>query len=287
MLELEKEVGPVCEAVVRVSDRITPSSTDEVRRITLYIDDPAFRFSEGQSIGVVVPGPHPFGNKYHLRRYSIASMRPENRGEDGIAFDLLVRRCFYIDEVSGERFPGIASNYLCDARPGDHVTVAGPFRSPFSIPGDRTANLLMIGTGTGIAPFRAFIQRIYEKEGGWAGQIRLFYGARTGMDLLYTNEEQDDLANYYDEKTFRAYKALTSKPLMSSSGALELGLKDNAGEIWDLINNPKTYVFIAGLGKVAAVLDRTLARLAGTEGAWKELKMQLIDEGRWSELIYD
>lgn len=287
MLELEKEVGPVCQAVIRNSERITPTSTDEVRRITLHIDDPAFRFSEGQSIGVVVPGPHPFGHKYHLRRYSIASMRPENRGDDGIAFDLLVRRCFYIDEVSGERYPGIASNYLCDARPGDQVTVAGPFRSPFKIPDDRTANLLMIGTGTGIAPFRAFIQRIFEKEGGWAGQIRLFYGARSGMDLFYTNDERDDLANYYDEKTFRAYKALTSKPLMSSSRALEFGLKDNEGEIWDLINDPKTHVFVAGLGKVAAVLDRTLGRLAGSDDTWKQLKKTLIDENRWSELIYD
>ena len=145
----------------------------------------------------------------------------------------------------------------------------------------------MIGTGTGVAPFRAFIQRIYEKEGGWEGQIRLFYGARSGMDLLYTNDEQNDLANYYDEKTFRAYKALTSKPLTSSSRALELGLKDNSGEIWDLINDPKTYVFIAGLGKVAAALDRTLAVLAGSEEAWNRLKKNLIDENRWSELIYD
>lgn len=287
MLELDKELGPACEAVVRGSERITPTSTDEVRRITFYVDEPSFRFSEGQSIGVVVPGPHPFGNKYHLRRYSIARRQPLPEDDEGLAFELLVRRCFYVDEVSGERFPGIASNFLCDAQPGDHVTITGPYRSPFSIPRDRTANLLMIGTGTGVAPFRGFIQRIYEKEGGWEGQIRLFYGARTGMDLLYTNEEQDDLANYYDEKTFRAYKALTSKPLMTSSRALELGLKDNSGEIWDLINDPKTHVFVAGLGKVAAALDRTLISLAGSEEAWKRLKKTLIDEKRWSELIYD
>ena len=286
MLELDKELGPACEAVVRTSERITPTSTDEVRRITFYVDEPSFRFSEGQSIGVVVPGPHPFGNKYHLRRYSIARRQPLPEDDEGLAFELLVRRCFYVDEVSGERFPGIASNYLCDAQPGDRVTITGPYRSPFSIPGDRTTNLLMIGTGTGVAPFRGFIQRIYEKEGGWEGQIRLFYGARTGMDLLYTNEQQDDLANYYDEKTFRAYKALTSKPLMTSSRALELGLKDNSGEIWDLINDPKTHIFVAGLGKVAAALDRALASLAGSEEAWTKLKKRLIDEKRWSELIY-
>ncbi len=286
MQELDNEIGPVCEAVIQSSDRITPETTDEVRRMTLSIDDPAFRFSEGQSIGVVVPGPHEFGNKYHLRRYSIASKREAADENDRINFELLVRRCFYLDDVSGEQFPGIASNYLCDAAPGDRITISGPYRSPFKIPEDRTSNLLMIGTGTGIAPFRGFIQRIFDREGGWDGQIRLFYGARNGMDLLYTNEEVDDFANYYDEKTFRAYKALVSKPLMTSSRALELGLKDNSGEVWDLLNNPNTHVFIAGLGKVAAVLDRVLAGMAGSEQEWKALKKQLIDQGRWSELIY-
>jgi len=286
MQVLDNDIGPVCEAVVQTSDRITPETTDEVRRMTLRIDDPAFRFSEGQSIGVVVPGPHPFGNKYHLRRYSIASKREAASNGDGISFDLLVRRCFYIDDVSGERFPGIASNYLCDARPGDRITISGPYRSPFNIPEDRTSNLLMIGTGTGIAPFRGFIQRIYDREGGWDGKIRLFYGARTGMDLVYTNDEVDDFANYYDEKTFRAYKALVSKPLMTSSRALELGLKDNSGEVWDLINKPNTHVFIAGLDKIATVLDRVLADMAGSEQEWKTMKKRLIDAGRWSELIY-
>jgi len=286
MHELENELGPAIDAVVRSSERITPTSTDEIRRMTLHVDEPSFRFKEGQSIAVVVPGPHAFGNKYHIRRYSIAGGKVDADGE-GVTLELLVRRCFYVDDVSGERYPGIASNYLCDAKPGAHITIAGPYRSPFRIPDDRTANLVMISTGTGIAPFRAFIQRIYEKEGGWDGQIRLFYGARTGMDLLYLNDPEEDAINYYDEKTFRAYKSLTSKPLMSSSQALELGLRDNAGEVWELINKPNTHVYVGGLGKVAAVLDRAMAAMAGSEEEWKRMKHSLIEEQRWAELIYD
>ena len=72
MTEHQLELGPVSEAVVTDSIRISREDLDEVRRIRLRIDDPSFHFSVGQSVGVVAPGPHPFGNRYHMRRYSIA-----------------------------------------------------------------------------------------------------------------------------------------------------------------------------------------------------------------------
>lgn len=286
MSDYPAEIGPTTEAVLEESKRITPQSAAEVRHLVLRVLDPAFQFVEGQSIGVLVPGPHPFGNPYHLRRYSIANARSLPQ-EDGVRLDLLVRRCFYIDEVSGERYPGIASNFLCDAAPGKRITISGPYLSPFKVPLDSTANLLMIGTGTGIAPFRAFAQLIYERRGGWQGQVRLFYGGRTGLDLMYANDEQSDLANYYDEKTFKAFKALAQRPLMSSSQALEQGLKSNAAEAWALIQDPKTHCFVSGLGKIAVVLDKVMAEQAGSMEAWQQLKMGLIDQRRWSELIYN
>lgn len=286
MSEYPAEIGPTTEAVLEETRRITPDGTPEVRHLVLRVLDPAFQFVEGQSIGVLIPGPHPFGNPFHLRRYSIANARSLPQAE-GVRLDLLVRRCFYIDEVSGERYPGIASNFLCDARSGTRVTVSGPYLSPFKIPLDNTANLLMIGTGTGIAPFRAFAQLIYERRGGWQGQVRLFYGGRTGLDLMYANDEQSDLGNYYDDKTFKAFKALAQRPLMSSSQALEQGLKSNAAEAWALIQGPKTYVFVSGLGKIAAVLDKVMAEQAGSPEVWQALKMRLIEQRRWSELIYN
>lgn len=105
MTDAMQELGPVSEATVVETARITPTDRDEVRRIRLRVDDPAFRFAAGQSVGVVVPGPHDMGNRYHMRRYSIASANGR-AATDAIEFDLLVRRCFYLDEFSGERFPG-------------------------------------------------------------------------------------------------------------------------------------------------------------------------------------
>jgi ferredoxin--NADP+ reductase len=285
MNEGQADLGPTTQAFIKDSRRITPKHAEEVRHITIQILDPGFQFVEGQSIGVVVPGPHPFGNAHHVRRYSIANARSIPL-ESGVDIDLLVRRCFYIDEVSGERYPGIASNYLCDAKPGSSLTISGPYLSPFKMPLDNRANLLMIGTGTGIAPFRGFAQLIYERRGDWKGQVRLFYGGRTGLDLMYTNDETTDLANYYDDKTFKAFRALGTRPMMTSSQALGRGLEENGDEALHLIKESNTHVFLSGLGKTAEVFDKVMGERTGSAEAWKKTKQQLIDEGRWSELIY-
>ena len=286
MNESTQELGPVSEAVITESVRITPPDRDEVRRIRLRIDDPAFRYSVGQSIGVVVPGPHPMGNRFHMRRYSIAGGQLD-RANDEVELELLVRRCFYIDEISGERYPGIASHYLCDAETGQRITITGPYRSPFRIPADDRSNLLMIGTGTGVAPFRSFVQEIYREKGAWRGQVRLYYGARNGMDLLYGNDAEGDLSNYYDEASFKAFGALISRPLASDADTLKAAMKDHAAEAWELMQDPATHVYLAGLGKVANTFDRIMEQEAGGAGSWAETKDNLRAQGRWSELIYN
>ena len=149
------DISKTWQAVVKSSHRITPDKADEVRHLVLHVSDTGFDYQVGQSVGVLIPGPHPFGNHQHLRLYSIAG-GTKNSATKSVALDLCVRCCFYIDEVSGERYPGISSNLLCDAKPGDKVLLTGPYGSHFKIPEYNNGNLLMIGTGTGIAPFRAF-----------------------------------------------------------------------------------------------------------------------------------
>ena len=281
--EFEQGVTETTEAVVQSSNRITPESTDEVRQIVLRINEPAFYFLEGQNIGVLVPGPHPFGNKTHHRYYTIANARGD---DSGVELELLVRRCFYIDEVSGEEYPGIASHALCDAQPGARITLTGPYRSPFRIPADKSSNLLMLGTGTGIAPFRAFLRRIYEEQKGWSGKVRLYFGARNGTDLLYMNDLNNDLANYYNQETFQAIQALSKGVLSDEADALRYGLEDHAAEVWDLVCSPKTHVYLAGMKKIADAFEASLAKLAGSEEQWQAIKQSLIEDRRWSELTY-
>ena len=144
----------------------------------------------------------------------------------------------------------------------------------------------MIGTGTGVAPFRAFIQEVYAKREAWRGQVRLYYGARSGMDLLYRNDEEDDLSNYYDQASFKAFRALITKPMATDAQTLEAALKEHASDIWELVQAPETHVYLAGLGKVAEAFDRIMQEAAGDGMAWMAVKEGLRAQGRWSELIY-
>lgn len=282
----EYDISRPYKATVVKSERITDESTDEVRHITLNVSDATFHHLEGQSIGVLVPGPHEFGNEHHMRLYSIASAR---QGEDQnmAEISICVRRCFYIDEVSGERYPGIASNFLCDRSAGDEIQLTGPYGRHFMPPRDKTCNILMIGIGTGIAPFRAFLKHIYEERKEWSGRVRLFYGAKTGMDLLYMNDKNGDLANYYDKETFKAIESLSPRPHADAPEELDRSLADNKDEVWALVQDPKTYVYVSGLSRLEETLDKALNNMAGSAEAWLEMKKEMTVQGRWSTLFYE
>ena len=273
------------QATVFSSRRITPEDYDEVREIILDVEGAGFNYKVGQSIGVLIPGTQDLGHDYHFRLYTLSDLPVEQeKGKSRIS--LLVKRCDYIDDYSGEQYNGIASNYLCDLLQDDHLTITGPYNSPFKLPEDKTANLLMIGMGTGIAPFRAFVRHIYDKLGGWSGQVRLFYGARTGLELFYMNEQQNDFANYYDEKTFQAFQAVSQRPHWEEDYGIEHTLVENEKEVWEMLCHYNTYVYVAGLSHIALLLDSVFGKIAKTQRQWQQRKAELIAGGRWNELIY-
>ncbi len=278
--------APRHSATLIASTRITPpAAEEEVKELILEIDEPRFVYQVGQSVAVLVPGPHPLGEAEHLRLYTIANP-PETAVTGKPRITLCVKRCTYIDEYSGEQYQGIASHYLCSLPIGERLTLSGPFGLPFEIPAERDANLLMIGLGTGIAPFRAFVKHIYEELGGWEGKVRLFYGARTGLETLYMNDERDDFAQYYDRETFEAYKALSPRPHWGVPPALGSALAQHRSEVWQLINRHNTYVYIAGLAEIRQMLELAFSDITGSEEKWARRKAELVAGKRWGELIY-
>ncbi len=265
------------------SDRITPAeSPEDVRQLRFSTDDVGFDGRVGHCIRVMAPGE--FGNLYHPRLYSLAEIGRSD--PQRTEFSLLVRRCSYLDDFSGERYAGVASSYLCDLPLGAAITFAGPTGHPFSIPANRNAALLMIGMGTGIAPFRALIGRIYDTLGGWDGPVRLFYGARTGLEMLYMNDENKDLANYFDQATFKAFRAVSPRPHFGEPPAIEAAMEAHAAEVLALLQDADTHVFIAGPQAMLERVEDTLARISGGAGLWGALRQRLQDSGRWNTVLY-
>lgn len=269
------------------SERITPLGWEaEVRHLVLRLPDIAFQYVEGQSIGVLAPGPHEFGATHHLRLYSIASPRGGDDGR-GDTISICVRRCFSIDDISGERYPGRASHFLCDANPGDVVPITGPYGVQFEVPPREDANLLMVGAGTGIAPFRAFVKHIYQRHGAWKGKVRLFYGAKSGVEMLYMNDFRKDLALYYEQSSFRAFEAISPRPHYDAPPEIDRAVLDNAHEIWEMIQDPNTYVYVAGLMEADKKFELAMEKLAGGKDAWLDLKASIAADQRYAELLYD
>jgi len=277
---------PSYTARILSSEELTePGSVAEVRELVMEVENHEFDFKPGQSIGVLVQGPKEFGNALHFRLYTVADVaEPAAKGNPRVT--IAVRRCNYIDDYSGEQYIGINSNYLCDRKPGDKIRITGPFGMPFKVPEDKHANLLLIGLGTGIAPFRALIKHIYKNVGDWKGKVRLLYGAHSGLELLYMNKKRDDFTNYYDEETFEAFKALSPRPNWADPIAWDYAIEDRADEIANLLSDERTYVYVAGQKRIHEALDTLFSNMTGSETGWAKRKAELIEQGRWVELLY-
>jgi ferredoxin--NADP+ reductase len=274
------------QAKVLGSERITAAEAkEEVRDISIEVESQDFDAQAGQNIGVLAPGQTEIGQEHHFRLYSVADL-PQVTKDGHQRLSICVRRCSYIDEFSGEEYPGVASNFLCDLRPGETLTVTGPYGQAFELPKDHDATLILICAGTGIAPFRAFVKHIYSHRPDFKGRVWLFHGAQTGLDLLYRNEQKDDFALYYDHDTFEAFDALSKRPGWSDDSDWGTAMHARGEELCKLLSNPKTYVYVAGLEKIRDELDDVLAEVVGSNQTWFHWKTVLEAEQRWIELLY-
>jgi ferredoxin--NADP+ reductase len=68
--------------------------------------------------------------------------------------------------------------------------------------------------------------------------------------------------------------------------ALDFALEERAEEVWNMVLNPKTHVFIAGLEKIRKLLDDAFSKMAGSKEKWQRRKAELVAGKCWIELIY-
>ena len=119
-----------------------------------------------------------------------------------------------------------------------------------------------------------FVLQIYEKLRNWQGEVLLFYGARTGLESVYMNNRQNDFTNYYDEKTFKAFNAVSPRPHWGEPVAMEELLQEQHNEILKLLEMENTYFFIAGYSDIEAMLEKAFTQIVGSAEDWKNLKQE-------------
>lgn len=262
-------------ATVVANERCTASrkSSGFVRHVALDVSATpiAGNFLAGQSFGVIPAGADQFGRPHKLRLYSIAS---PTAGEDGSGRVLSTTVKRLIDEhwETSKLFLGVASNYLCDLRVGDKVTVTGPNGKRFLLPADAAAHdYLFFATGTGIAPFRGMILELLGRA--VSSRVVFVMGSPYATDLLY-HQELTDLAAKHDNFTYLT--ALSRERQLDGSAPMYVHdrIVRSADLFLPLLASERTLIYICGI--------------AGMElGVFQRLAEHLPDDAREQYLGLD
>ncbi len=260
-------------AVAKVTGnyRLTdPAADNDVRHIILDFGPTSFAVLEGQSIGVIAPGQDPDGKPHTIRLYSIASPR---EGEKTNANNL---------SLTVKREPGgVCSNFLCDLQKGDEVQVTGPFGATFLMPDDPSANIIMICTGTGSAPFRGFTERRRRNMKDAPGRMMLYFGARRPEELPYFGPLQK-VPDGLLRKHF-AYSRVPGEP----KTYVQDRMRATAGEVVAFLNNDKTHVYLCGLKGMESGVDEAFADICRGAGLdWPALRATMRAAGRYHVETY-
>ena len=133
-----------------------------------------------------------------IRAYSMASY-PEEKG----LINLNVRIATPPPGAPPSIPPGIMSSYIFNLKPGDKVTISGPFGEFFAK--DTDAEMVFIGGGAGMAPMRSHIFDQLKRLNG-KRKMTYWYGARSLREMFYV-EEFDKLQE--DFENFNWYVALS------------------------------------------------------------------------------
>ena len=187
-------------------------------------------------------------------------------------------------ESHGRRRAGVASSFLAD-----RVGLAGRagtapvyvHRNPrFRLPEDPQRAIVMIGPGTGIAPFRAFLQE--RRAVGARGKAWLFFGDRRAADdFLYRR----DLQGFRRDGTLTRLDAAFSRDQDEKIYVQHLMLEQSA-ELHRWIRDG-AYVYVCGdATHMARDVDRALRAVVMTHGKLSEAKARLEVQGLAAEGRY-
>ncbi len=259
------------EAVVQGNYRLTSDDADaDVRHIILDLGATVFPVLEGQSVGITPPGEDADGKPYVPRLYSISSPRDGERPNTN-NLSLTVKR----------EDRGVCSNYVCDLNKGDKVKLTGPFGATFLMPSDPHARLIMVCTGTGSAPFRAFTMRRQRTSPHVNGSMLLFFGARTPNALPYFGPLKK-VPDAFLAKHF-AFSRIDGQPKVYVQDRLRAASQHVAS----MLGDPNTYIYVCGLKAMEDGVEQAFEDIARGVGlSWAEVRERMREDGRYHVETY-
>ena len=217
--------------------------------IDLFKEYPQGELSVEDFVGLLRPMPP--------RLYSIASSLSAHPEE----VHLTVAVVRY--DTHGRKRKGVCSSYLAE-RVGDSIPCYFHPNKNFKLPDDTEKPIIMVGPGTGIAPFRAFIEE--RKATGSTGGNWLFFGDRSQKtDYLYGNEweiyQKDGLLNRLD----LAWSRDQDRKVYVQHKMLEKG-----AELWEWLDDGALFYVCGDASRMAKDVDQALRAIAQEQGSMSE-----------------
>ena len=165
---------------------------------------------------------------------------------------------------------GVATTYLKEKQPGSSDVKVPVFirKSQFRLPSKPETPVIMVGPGTGLAPFRGFIQerQFLVDEGKTVGETVLYFGCRKkNEDFIYAEELEE-----FVKKGTLTLKSAFSRDQKEKVYVTHL-IENDAELIWRVIGENKGHFYICGDAKNMAVDVRNiLVKILSTRGSMSE-----------------
>lgn len=245
------------------------SSCQQLRPVQILIAFPGVHMTLAQALATIAP--------MKKRYYSISSSPMASKIGNNIASvtvglvegETTTHLMVPASQSDFESYRGVSSGYLANLRPGELAEIQHYPNERFRLPKNAHIPVIMIGPGTGVAPFRGFIQEL-NMAGGQNRRAMLFFGCRNEKDYLYRSElEAASIELYVAFSRPNVEEILDPNSFKKSQYVQDL-LWENRDNVWQALKQG-AHVYVCGDGRnMAKDVDKTLLRIAIESGKMNE-----------------
>jgi len=182
---------------------------------------------------------------------------------------------------------GVASTFLSRGiEPGTPLKVYVQRAHNFALPADPTTPIVMVGPGTGVAPFRAFLQERMVMQA--PGDAWLFFGhQRSDCDFFYENE----FAGLQEAQILTKLSLAWSRDAGMPKTYVQHRMREEAAELWAWLQRGAHFYVCGDAQKMAGDVEKALVAIATGHGAMDEAKAKafiadLKKSGRYQADVY-
>ncbi|CAE8587843.1 unnamed protein product [Polarella glacialis] len=173
--------------------------------------------------------------------------------------------------------------------------ITSPTGAEMLLPDDPEANIVMLATGTVIAPMRSYMRLLFNDEVGanadgsrkFKGLAWLFMGVPFSKSLLYDDEHTEYKSKYPDQFRFDYAVSREQKNAAGQKMYIQTKMAEYAEELWELMQNPMTHVYMCGLKGMEAGMAECFGPIAEKAGLdWLDFAKTMKKADRYHVAVY-